>query len=119
MLESIIGDLKMKIVVIIFVILSSVSHASVPAKEFKKRHLQVLQIRKEKIISNISTKLEIKESEVEKNLQFVLQDDILKIQGFLKGSKGVCRMKGTISLLETSVVGNCIDDSYKITIIWP
>ena len=89
------------------------------SEEFKKRHLQVLQNRKAKVISSISTKLEIKASEVEKNLSFNQDDDILMVQGFLKGSKGICRMSGKITLIETSIVGNCIDNFYKVVIFWP
>lgn len=86
---------------------------------FRERVHKVLENRKSTIIKKISAKIHTKEEDVEKNIQFILNSDEIKAIGHVNGILGVCEISGNITIIETAIVGNCIDDNGKVSIIWP
>jgi len=86
---------------------------------FERRVLNVLENRKATMVKKISIKINSKEEEVKNNINFVLDGDVLKVLGHVNGSYGICEITGEISIIETSVVGKCISDTNRVSIIWP
>ena len=86
---------------------------------FEQRVHEVLELKKVSMLKKIATKINTNYEQVEKNISFTKEEKELIILGHVTGSYGICELSGKINIIETSIVGKCISDDHKVSIIWP